>query len=63
MHNQPPTNSTTLTPHFCPVCREVLGLVNDRGELVICAVRVAWGVVYCLTCGERCEWRNSVKQK
>ena len=58
MENQPPSDLQHLTPHFCPVCREVMGLVNDQDELVICAVRVACGVIYCLACGERVEWRR-----
>ena len=58
MVNQPPSDLPSLTPVFCPDCRAMMGLVNDQGELVICAVRVACGVIHCLACGERVEWRQ-----
>jgi len=56
-----PGDLTHLRPCLCPTCRVLLGLINDQGELVICAVRVAWGVVYCLACGEWVEWRRDAE--
>jgi len=58
MTYQPPPSSTTLTPAYCPRCRLLLGLVDEDGALVIMTIRVAWGVIYCLACGERVEWRQ-----
>ena len=57
MENQPPSGLQHLRPCLCPTCRTLLGLINDQGELVICAVRIPEGTrVYCLACGERVEW-------
>lgn len=47
-----PSDSKHLRPCLCPHCRTLLGLINDAGELVICAVRVPAGAqVWCLACG------------
>ena len=47
-----PGDSQHLRPCLCPECRTLLGLINDQGELVICAVRIPEGTrVYCLACG------------
>ena len=58
-HPQPPNSTRFLL--FCPTCRTLLCVVNDNGELVTPAFRVASGVVYCLACGERVEWRRDAE--
>ena len=57
MSNPPPNDSTRFLL-FCPNCRTLLCVVNDQGELAAPVFRVAWGVIYCLACGERVEWRQ-----
>ena len=60
MENQPPSDLQHLRPCLCPTCRTLLGLINDAGELVICAVRIPEGTrVYCLACGLRIMLREA----
>ena len=54
----PQLNDSTRFLLFCPNCRTLLCVINDQGELVTPAFRVACGVIHCLACGERVEWRQ-----
>jgi len=59
-----PNVSQHLRPCLCPTCRVLLGLINDQGELVICAVRIPEGTrVYCLACGLRIMLREATHAK
>ena len=59
MINQPARASPSLTPVLCLECREMLGLVNDRGELVICAIVLEYGGIRCLKCGHPKTWSRT----
>ena len=64
MTNQPPSDLPSLTPVFCQnqECREMLGLATDDGELVICAIVLAYGRFRCHKCGTPKTWSHTDAQ-
>ena len=64
MTNQPPSDLPSLTPVFCQnqECREMLGLANEHGELVIATIAVSFGGFRCLQCGHPKTWSHTDAQ-